>query len=102
MATLIFSYSKKLWTLDDPLRPQASAAGGENVAIAILFVRLRKIASAANGAGREIKFLHSLAKSHILGHVPQINQGMLPQIANHITPRISPAPRFQKTFMIMH
>ena len=50
-----------LRALHHALRPQAAAAGREDIAEAILLVGDRQVAAAAEGAGREGEAVHTLA-----------------------------------------
>jgi len=44
-------YAACLGTLDDPLGPEAAAAGGKDVAGTVFFIGFRKLTAAAKGAG---------------------------------------------------
>lgn len=59
-----------LWTLDEPLRPQASAACRQNIAKAILYVGLGHLAAVAEHARRKVEFLQPLAQEHVVWLVP--------------------------------
>jgi hypothetical protein len=69
--------------LNDTLRPQASAADGENcVPHAIFFVRLRKFTSAAECAGRKDKVMKALAIRYIIGVIPNFIELSVADISN--------------------
>jgi hypothetical protein len=78
----VFSVESLTWfactqlrTLDNPLRPQTTAADREgSVPQAVLLIGFREVAAAAKGTGRKHKIVQTLAISDILRVQPNLLQ----------------------------